>query len=1087
MKKHFSYINRKLKSITGVVLSLMMILPLFCIPQFTERVSAATSYSFFTSDKTSSNWSQGLTVYGNVTWDNTLKAAKFSGAAGDSSSARAYVKINGNPLKELGANKDTGFTVSFDARINSTSPMWGRLFDFGVNSDKYVFLNGGQKGAKYGGIYGILESCYGYPYNSKPSEVNTWPKKQFQSTVAGMTYTTFENSLYDTTFDHYDFVVAPGGYTTLYVNDIPVSWLSSNSNVENVLSEINNFTQYFIGRSAINANDGSFNGYIKNFTLTPDAPLGTYDGVRRLVVLHYESNGGTAIASSTVSNLPNPLPKVTKTGYDFYGWFTDSKFQNKAVPGVALTRETTLYAKFHKHEWTFTSSGASIIATCANTDGNCEVKDCRTSVTLEKVITSQGKTVVQVVDDNQFAVNTKTAVSDISYYKTYESEEENWPTTKIDGATEYGKAPSKPGSYVAKITSMDGSTLKGTALLEYTIDKPETGEGNYSSEPLNNMVTDEGENYKHVFGDSLAGGNNTQSVKLHLQKSTDRVIAYKIADIEWDGEDYEDAEWEPSVFEWVQNNDKYKSESTYGAFHTPGDLGFAAQTTWDEFYNDLAGQKATLLDSLSSDRKIEPDPTTGYTHVTSDKEGETIESYFATLDNLTFGQWLVVVTTGAGGFQPTVINVIPQKTATGYYIEYEQEVDVKFGQTAIVKKINGRDYDTVAIGDTVQFDIRCDMPSFADSEIVVNDIMSKAFSITNTSDMKLKFIISEEDGVATYGELVQDEDYIVSQNTQSSDGATIYTFVFDGPKCASKVAASIDNKLYLTYSAKVTINAEYNSDNNYNTVQLIVNNEKPLEDTVRAYTYALNVIKLDGSSATETEDMNPLENATFALYREAYIYVNDEWKANYDDILAQKYSSEVAEGYDNGVHESVAPAQSLEDFEADTTNYFIYEEKMDASGTISDTEITYAQGDVVKRVFVIVKQGDGKDDFDGTFKSINSREGIYINGLKDGNYILSEIESPFGYNLLAEAILFSINRLSKNEAELSFKGTMKCFRDMNNELNETGYVSLTVLNYRGLTLPSTGGMGVVLFTIIGILVMAFAIIMIIAKSKKTIY
>lgn len=79
-----------------------------------------------------------------------------------------------------------------------------------------------------------------------------------------------------------------------------------------------------------------------------------------------ESGCPSNVAAAT--NLPNPLPTgLTKDGYDFVGWYTDSEKTVAAVAGAALTANTTLYAKWivsgsdcedTPHAWTVVATSA---------------------------------------------------------------------------------------------------------------------------------------------------------------------------------------------------------------------------------------------------------------------------------------------------------------------------------------------------------------------------------------------------------------------------------------------------------------------------------------------------------------------------------------------------------------------------------------------------------------------------------------------------------------------------------------------------------------------------------------------------------
>ena len=69
----------------------------------------------------------------------------------------------------------------------------------------------------------------------------------------------------------------------------------------------------------------------------------------------YEKNGH---GDETVTDLtdriclPDPLPDLTESGWDFYGWYLESTFITPAVAGAKLTEDVTLYAKWVEHKET---------------------------------------------------------------------------------------------------------------------------------------------------------------------------------------------------------------------------------------------------------------------------------------------------------------------------------------------------------------------------------------------------------------------------------------------------------------------------------------------------------------------------------------------------------------------------------------------------------------------------------------------------------------------------------------------------------------------------------------------------------------
>ncbi|MBP3585949.1 MAG: InlB B-repeat-containing protein [Paludibacteraceae bacterium] len=75
------------------------------------------------------------------------------------------------------------------------------------------------------------------------------------------------------------------------------------------------------------------------YSSTPD-PIG--------YTITYNTNGGDAIAATSGTTLPDPLPTPTRTGYTFLGWYTDSEFNTNATAGATIDADITLYAKWEQ-------------------------------------------------------------------------------------------------------------------------------------------------------------------------------------------------------------------------------------------------------------------------------------------------------------------------------------------------------------------------------------------------------------------------------------------------------------------------------------------------------------------------------------------------------------------------------------------------------------------------------------------------------------------------------------------------------------------------------------------------------------------
>lgn len=89
-----------------------------------------------------------------------------------------------------------------------------------------------------------------------------------------------------------------------------------------------------------------------------------------------------------------------------------------------------------------------------------------------------------------------------------------------------------------------------------------------------------------------------------------------------------------------------------------------------------------------------------------------------------------------------------------------------------------------------------------------------------------------------------------------------------------------------------------------------------------------------------------------------------------------------------------------------------------------------------------------------------------ITGIKAGTYYLKETKAPAGYKIKADPIQVIVNK----DAQTLDKVT-------------PGHVNVEIDNIKGGTLPSTGGMGTVIFTVVGICLAGGAAILLITKKR----
>ncbi|HFU4460246.1 TPA: pilin N-terminal domain-containing protein [Streptococcus suis] len=104
-------------------------------------------------------------------------------------------------------------------------------------------------------------------------------------------------------------------------------------------------------------------------------------------------------------------------------------------------------------------------------------------------------------------------------------------------------------------------------------------------------------------------------------------------------------------------------------------------------------------------------------------------------------------------------------------------------------------------------------------------------------------------------------------------------------------------------------------------------------------------------------------------------------------------------------------------------------------------------------------QWEWVQDENQAFKFISSTEGKFeVKGLKAGNYHLKETKAPEGYALPSDKIPFQVSQGSWGAGE---EVTTNNFQQVKN---------------KKITIPQTGGIGTLVFTVVGLSVMAFAYI-----------
>lgn len=160
----------------------------------------------------------------------------------------------------------------------------------------------------------------------------------------------------------------------------------------------------------------------------------------------------------------------------------------------------------------------------------------------------------------------------------------------------------------------------------------------------------------------------------------------------------------------------------------------------------------------------------------------------------------------------------------------------------------------------------------------------------------------------------------------------------------------------------------------------------------------------------------------------------------------------------------------------------------DAATRLAGAEFTLAPKNGDPMSFVQVNAGSAtakaeyrvaKADEPGATTTIITPENgkVEFRGLKNGEYTLTETKAPAGYNKLASAIGVKVNGMNNGTDTTNATVTIT----YNNDNNGSNYDQtasngvIPVQNKSGVTLPGTGGMGTIAFTVIGVLVIALGV------------
>lgn len=170
-----------------------------------------------------------------------------------------------------------------------------------------------------------------------------------------------------------------------------------------------------------------------------------------------------------------------------------------------------------------------------------------------------------------------------------------------------------------------------------------------------------------------------------------------------------------------------------------------------------------------------------------------------------------------------------------------------------------------------------------------------------------------------------------------------------------------------------------------------------------------------------------------------------------------------------------------------TVDKYTGDEYTDGAARLAGAEFTLAPKNGAPMSFVQVNAGSATanavyrvakaDDTGATTIITTPQSGkVDFQGLKNGEYTLTETEAPAGYNKLASAIGVKVEGQNNGTDTTNATVTITYNNDNGSVYDQTASNGvIPVRNKSGVVLPGTGGMGTIAFTVIGVLVIALGV------------